>query len=550
MKGDVKIKICMGPGGIAEGAADIIEAFNKELNTTGVKASVENRCSVHKVGCLGFCAKDVLVDVIINNDKTTYEQVKIGMVPRIVREHILKGNPVKEWAVGEDYLNFHKKQVKVVLSDCGEIDPEDINAYIEVGGYEATRKTLTSTTPEETIFAMKESGLRGRGGAGFPTGLKWEICRNKQGDQKYIICNADEGDPGAFMDRAVIEGNPHSVIEGMIIGAYAIGANKGYVYIRAEYPLALKRLIKALSQAREYGFIGNNILETGFNFDIETRLGAGAFVCGEETALIASTEGKRGMPRARPPFPAERGLFGRPTVINNVETFANVPYIIRRGAQWFSSLGTEKSKGTKTFSLSGKVRNSGLIEVPLGISLREIIYDIGGGIEGGRALKAVQTGGPLGGFIPAKFLDVKVDYESLATIGSMMGSGGMIVLDETDCMVDIARFFLRFTQAESCGKCTPCRVGTKVMLEIMDRIIRGEGREDDIDMLVKLGTQIKGSALCGLGKACPTPVLTAVNHFRDEYEAHIRDKRCPSGVCEALSPAVAEKKKVERGLEL
>ncbi len=535
MKGDVKIKVCMGPGGIAEGGAAVMETFKKELATSGVKATLVNRCSVYQVGCLGFCAKDVLVDVVINGSKITYEQVRPNMISRIVREHIVEGNPVKEWIVGEEYRNFHKKQVKVVLSDCGEIDPEDINAYIKVGGYEATKKTLTSMTPEETIGIVKESGLRGRGGAGFPTGFKWELCRNKLGEQKYIICNADEGDPGAFMDRAVIEGNPHSVIEGMIIGAYAIGAHKGYVYIRAEYPLALKRLIKALSQASEYGFIGNNILGTGFNFNIETRLGAGAFVCGEETALIASTEGRRGMPRSRPPFPAERGLFGKPTVINNVETFANVPYIIRRGAQWFSSLGTEKSKGTKTFSLSGKVKNPGLIEVPLGITLREIVYEIGGGIEGDRALKAVQTGGPLGGFIPAKFLDTKVDYESLASIGSMMGSGGMVVLDETDCMVDIARFFLRFTQAESCGKCTPCRVGTKVMLEILNRITRGEGKEGDIDLLIRLGNQIRGSALCGLGKACPNPILTAINHFRDEYEAHIKERRCPAGICEELA---------------
>jgi NADH:ubiquinone oxidoreductase subunit F (NADH-binding) len=389
-------------------------------------------------------------------------------------------------------------------------------------------------TPEETIAVIKNSGLRGRGGAGFPTGLKWEICRRKQSSKKYIICNADEGDPGAFMDRSVLEGNPHSVIEGMIIGAYAIGAEEGYVYVRAEYPLAVYRLKKALSQAREKGFLGRNIFNSDFSFDIKIKLGAGAFVCGEETALIASIEGRRGMPRARPPFPVDSGLWGRPTVINNVETLANVPNIISKGAEWFSSYGTENSKGTKVFALTGKVKNTGLIEVPFGITLRDIIYDIGGGIEGGRALKAVQTGGPSGGCIPAEFLDIEVDFESLAQAGSIVGSGGMVVLDETDCMVNTAKFFLEFTQAESCGKCTPCRIGTKRLLEILQRITTGNGKDGDIESLEELSHYIKSASLCGLGMTAPNPVLSTIRYFRNEYEAHIRDKKCPALVCRDL----------------
>ncbi|MBI5188869.1 MAG: NADH-quinone oxidoreductase subunit NuoF [Nitrospirae bacterium] len=524
----------MGPGGIATGGADVIKAFKNELNTAGIKATVGEQCSLHQVGCLGLCAKDVLVEVIIDGNLTTYEYIKPDMVLRIVKEHIVEGNPVAEWAVGEEYYNFHRKQVKVVLSDCGEIDPEDINAYIAVGGYDATRKVLTSMTPEETIEIIKNSGLRGRGGAGFHTGLKWEICRRKQSKQKYIICNADEGDPGAFMDRAVIEGNPHSVIEGMIIGAYSIGADKGYVYIRAEYPLAVERLRKALNEARQKGFLGGNILGTGFNFDIKIKLGAGAFVCGEETALIASIEGQRGMPRARPPFPVESGLWGMPTVINNVETLANIPYIIKKGAEWFSSFGTEKSRGTKVFALTGKIKNTGLIEVPLGITLREMIYDIGGGIEGGEAFKAVQTGGPSGGCIPAELLDIEVDYESLALVGSIMGSGGMVVMDEDNCMIDVAKFFLSFTQAESCGKCTPCRVGTKRLLEILNRVASGRGKKGDIELLEELSEDIKATSLCGLGMTAPNPVLSTIRYFRDEYKAHIKYKRCPSLICKEI----------------
>jgi NADH:ubiquinone oxidoreductase subunit F (NADH-binding)/(2Fe-2S) ferredoxin/Pyruvate/2-oxoacid:ferredoxin oxidoreductase delta subunit len=533
VKPDIKIKVCMGPGGIAAGGADVIKAFKNEFEAAAIKATVGEQCSLHKVGCLGLCAKDVLVEVFIDSNKTTYEYVKPDMVSRIVKEHIVEGSPIGEWTVGDDFNSFHGKQTKVVLSDCGEIDPEDIDAYIAVGGYDSTKKVL-SMSPEDIITIIKNSGLRGRGGAGFPTGLKWEICRRKKSNIKYIICNADEGDPGAFMDRAVLEGNPHSVIEGLIIGAYAIGAEEGYVYIRAEYPLAVERLKEALSQSKGKGFLGKDIFGKSFNFEVKIKLGAGAFVCGEETALIASIEGKRGMPRAKPPFPVDSGLWGKPTVINNVETLANVPHIIRRGAEWFSSYGTENSKGTKVFALTGKVKNTGLIEVPFGITLREIIYDIGGGIEGGKALKAVQTGGPSGGCIPAEFLDIEVDYESLAQAGSIVGSGGMVVLDETDCMVNTAKFFLEFTQAESCGKCTPCRVGTKRLLEILERITTGNGKEGDIEFLEELSQYIKSASLCGLGMTAPNPVLSTLRYFRDEYETHIRDKKCPALVCRDL----------------
>jgi len=524
----------MGTGGIAAGGPGVVSAFKEELKVAGISASVERNCSVHNVGCRGFCARDVLVDVIVDGEKTTYEYIKSDMVPRIVEEHILQGRPVEDWVVKEDYHTFHEKQVKVVLSDCGEVDPEDIESYVNRGGYAALRKVLTTMTPEETIGLIKASGLRGRGGAGFPAGLKWEFARKAVGEPKYLICNADEGDPGAFMDRSVIEGNPHSVIEGMIIGAYAIGARKGYVYIRAEYPLAVERLKIALEQARQGGFLGNNIEGRGFDFDIRIKLGAGAFVCGEETALIASIEGNRGMPRAKPPFPAQKGLWGKPTVINNVETLANVAYIVRNGADWFAQFGTEKSKGTKVFALTGKVKNSGLIEVPLGISLREIIYDIGGGIEGDRKLKAVQTGGPSGGCITAGMIDIAVDYESLAKAGSIVGSGGMVVMDETDCMVNIAKYFLEFTQAESCGKCVPCRIGTKRLLEILERITDGRGRPGDVELLEKLSNDVRSASLCGLGQTAPNPVLSTLRYFRNEYEAHIHEKRCPAGVCKNL----------------
>jgi NADH:ubiquinone oxidoreductase subunit F (NADH-binding)/(2Fe-2S) ferredoxin len=534
MNKEVRIKVCTGTGGLAAGGEEVLASFGKFLSSVGIEATFDGGCALHKVGCRGFCACDLLVDVIIDGAKTTYKYVKPDMVERIVNDHILNGNPVTEWTVGEDFYNFHGKQTKVVLAQCGEIDPEDIDAYIGIGGYASVEKVITLMSPAETVAVIKSSGLRGRGGAGFPTGLKWEICSRKQPNKKYIICNADEGDPGAFMDRSVLEGNPHSVMEGMIIGAYAIGAGEGYVYVRAEYPLAVYRLKKAISQARERGFLGNNIFGGDFSFDIKIKLGAGAFVCGEETALIASIEGRRGMPRAKPPFPVDSGLWGKPTVINNVETLANVPNIIGKGAEWFSSYGTENSKGTKVFALTGKVKNTGLIEVPFGITLREIIYDIGGGIEGGRRFKAVQTGGPSGGCIPAEFLDIEVDYESLAQAGSIVGSGGMVVLDETDCMVNTAKFFLEFTQAESCGKCTPCRVGTKRLLEILERITTGNGKEGDIEFLEELSQYIKSASLCGLGMTAPNPVLSTIRYFRDEYEVHIRDKKCPALVCRDL----------------
>lgn len=527
---DITIKTCMGTGGIAAGGAEVLEAFGQETRNAGIPISTGTLC---KVGCRGLCAKDVLVDIIIEGQKHTYQFVTTDMVPRIVQEHLSDGNPVAEWLVGEDYHNFHDKQVKVVLADCGNIDPEDIEAYIAVDGYKATATVLKDLTPEKTIEIIKESGLRGRGGAGFPTGLKWEFCRAVESSEKYIICNADEGDPGAFMDRSVIEGNPHSVIEGMIIGAYSIGSALGYVYIRAEYPLAVQRLHLALKQAREKNYLGKDIMGTGFDFHIKVKLGAGAFVCGEETALIASIEGQRGMPRPKPPFPVHSGLWGKPTVINNVETFANVPAIIRNGAKWFASYGTEKSKGTKVFALTGKVKNSGLIEVPMGITLREIIYDIGGGIEGDKEFKAVQTGGPSGGCITADMLDIKVDFESLAKVGSIVGSGGMIVLDEDNCMVNMAKYFLQFTQAESCGKCVPCRIGTKRLLEILEKITAGEGEEKDLALLESLGNDIKAASLCGLGQTAPNPVLSTLKYFKDEYDAHL-EGRCPAKVCKDL----------------
>ncbi len=533
-KDKITIKVCMGTGGIAAGGTEVLSAFDSSLKARSIPAELKKGCSLHKVGCRGLCAKDVLVDIVINDNKTTYVYIKPEMAERIVEEHIVGKQPVTEWLAKEDYHNFHEKQVKVVLSDCGNIDPEDIGAYISVDGYKAVRKVLKNMKPKKVTEEIKRSGLRGRGGAGFPTGVKWEICHGVKADQKYIICNADEGDPGAFMDRAVIEGNPHAVIEGMIIGAYAIGASKGYVYIRAEYPLAVERLKKALIDARKKNFLGKNILKKKFDFDIKIKLGAGAFVCGEETALIASIEGQRGMPRAKPPFPVHSGLWGKPTVINNVETLANVPYIIRKGADWFSSFGTEKSKGTKVFALTGKVKNSGLIEVPMGISLKEIIYDIGGGLDKKRKFKAVQTGGPSGGCIPKSQIGINVDYESLTKVGSIVGSGGMVVLDDTDCMVSIAKFFLEFTQAESCGKCVPCRVGTKRLLEILDRITAGKGRDGDIELLEDLGNDIKASSLCGLGQTAPNPILSTIKYFRPEYEAHINDSICPAAVCKEL----------------
>ncbi len=534
MSKEILIHVCMDTGGIAAGSLDVVDAFNAEFAKTDIPARIEKRCSLHKVGCRGFCARDVLVDITIKGEKTTYQYIKPDMVPRLVEEHIIGDTPVEEWMVDETYDDFYKLQKKVVLANNGKIDPENIDEYLDVGGYASITKALKEMTATEVIETVKASGLRGRGGAGFPTGLKWELCVKNKENPKYIICNADEGDPGAFMDRSVIEGNPHSLIEGMSIGAYAISSNVGYVYIRAEYPLAVERLAKALDQAREHGFLGKGIHGSDFDFEIKVKLGAGAFVCGEETALIASIEGERGMPRAKPPYPADKGLWGKPTIINNVETWANLPPIIKNGAEWYAAIGSENSKGTKVFALTGKIRNTGLIEVPMGIPLRDIIFDIGGGIEGGGLLKAVQTGGPSGGCIPQEHIDMRVDYDNLAKVGSMMGSGGMVVLDESDCMVNITRFFLEFTQAESCGKCTPCRIGTKRLLEILTRITEGEGKKGDIELLLDLANDVKDTSLCGLGMSAPNPVLSTIRYFRHEYEAHINHKRCPAKVCRKL----------------
>ncbi len=533
-KKKIVVRVCIGTGGLAAGGKEVIEAFKKAITDFCVDIDLDFTCHYQKVGCRGFCARDVLVDVVDGDTSVTYQGIKPAIAKRIVEEHLIKGNPVTEWLIDDSYYAFHEKQLKILLEDCGTIDPEDIQAYIKVGGYSGIKKILSSFTPEAVIAEIKAAGIRGRGGAGFPTGLKWEACRNAPGDVKYIVCNADEGDPGAFMDRSIIEGNPHSVIEGMMIGAYAIGSNLGYVYIRAEYPAAVDRLKLAMSQAHELGYLGNNLFGSDFSFNLRIKLGAGAFVCGEETALIASIEGERGMPRAKPPFPVHKGLWGKPTVINNVETLSNIPYIIRNGSSWYSSIGTEKSKGTKVFALTGKVKNTGLIEVPMGIRLGEIIYDIGGGIIGDKQFKAVQTGGPSGGCIPAELLDTPVDYESLGRVGSIIGSGGMVVLDETDCMVNIAKFFLEFTQAESCGKCVPCRIGTKRLLEILDRITKGQGKEGDIELLEQLCASVRSASLCGLGQTAPNPILSTLKYFRQEYESHIREKKCHAKVCKDL----------------
>lgn len=545
-----RIIVGMGTCGIAAGAKEVLKAVLQE---------VENRqldVLVSQTGCIGMCEKEPLLDVQLpGGPRVTYGHVSAQDVPRIIANHVLNGVIVEELAVAQfadgvtpaervpsyDQLDFFSKQFRIALANCGRIDPENIDEYIATGGYKACAKALTEMTPEEVIAEVKNSGLRGRGGAGFPTGLKWELTRKTPSDKRYLICNADEGDPGAFMDRSVLEGDPHRVIEGMIIAAYAIGADEGYIYVRAEYPLAIKRLEIALTQARERGFLGANIFGSGFGFDLRIKKGAGAFVCGEETALMASIEGKRGMPRPKPPFPSVSGLWGKPTNINNVETFANVPEIILRGADFFSNIGTKGSKGTKVFALTGKVANTGLVEVPMGLSLREVIYDIGGGLPGGAKLKAVQIGGPSGGCIPEQLLDLPIDYESLRDVGAMMGSGGMVVMDQSTCMVDVARFFLKFTQSESCGKCTPCREGTKRMLEILDRICSGEGREGDLELLEELGHHIRDTSLCQLGGSAPNPVLSTLHYFRDEYEAHIKEKRCPANVCAGMrSPYVID----------
>ncbi|HHU92196.1 MAG TPA: NADH-quinone oxidoreductase subunit NuoF [Halanaerobiaceae bacterium] len=535
------VLICTGTGCVSSGAGKLKEKLTAELEERGLQKEIK----VVDTGCHGFCEKGPIV--IVYPEGVFYCQVTEDDINDIVEEHLLKGRIVERLLYKEPLteesipsyndIDFYKKQKRIALANCGRINPESINEYIAIGGYEALGKALTEMTPDEVIAEVKNAGLRGRGGAGFPTGLKWELTRREESDKKYLICNADEGDPGAFMDRSLLEGDPHKIIEGMVIAAYAIGADEGYIYVRAEYPLAIHRLEVALEQAAELGLLGENILGSGFNFTLNIKKGAGAFVCGEETALMASIEGKRGMPRPKPPFPSVSGLWGKPTNINNVETFANVPYIISQGAAAYSAIGTEKSKGTKVFALTGKINNTGLVEVPMGITLREIIYDIGGGLRDGKDLKAVQTGGPSGGCIPADLLDLPIDYESLTEVGAMMGSGGMVVMDDSTCMVDVARFFLSFTQSESCGKCTPCREGTKRMLEILDRICAGEGREGDLELLEELGNHIKETSLCQLGGSAPNPVLSTLKYFRAEYEAHIMDKRCPANVCEGMKSA-------------
>jgi NADH-quinone oxidoreductase subunit F len=531
------VLICTGAGCVASGALELSAAIKDAL----AKHGLADQIGVVETGCLGPCAAGPVA--VIYPDGVLYQNLKAENAERIVTEHLLKGRVVKELAAetpadidmpGLKDIPFFKKQVKIVLRNCGMIDPLNIEEYIARDGYQALAKALTEMSPDRVIETVKKSGLRGRGGAGFSTGLKWEFCRKAQGEVKYALCNADEGDPGAFMDRSVLEGDPHSLIEAMAIAGYAIGAKQGYVYVRAEYPLAVDRLGKALGHARERGLLGRNILGTGFDFDLEIRMGSGAFVCGEETALMTSIEGNRGEPRPRPPFPAQKGLWGKPSLLNNVETYAAIPMIILKGAEWYAQYGTPKSKGTKVFALAGAVNNTGLVEVPIGMPLGEIIYDIGGGVRGGKAFKAAQIGGPSGGAIPKEHLNVPVDYESLNELGAIMGSGGLIVMDEDTCMVDMSRFFLDFVQDESCGKCTPCRIGTKRMLEILDRICEGKGVEGDIERLVELGSMIKDTALCGLGQTAPNPVLSAIRHFRHEFVEHIHDKKCRAGVCPEL----------------
>ena len=535
-----QVLICGGTGCTSSGSVKIAEKLEEEIEKNGLAGEVK----VVRTGCFGLCALGPVM--IVYPEGTFYSMVKVEDIPEIVEEHLLKGRVVTRLVYDEtvaaneikslNETNFYKKQHRVALRNCGVINPENIEEYIAVDGYQALYKVLKEMSPDDVIKEVLDSGLRGRGGGGFPTGKKWQLARNlvKDADQKYVCCNADEGDPGAFMDRSVLEGDPHVVIEAMAIAGYAIGATQGYIYVRAEYPIAVHRLQVAINQAREYGLLGKNIFDSGFDFDLDIRLGAGAFVCGEETALMTSIEGNRGEPRPRPPFPAEKGLFRKPTVLNNVETYANIPQIILKGASWFASMGTEKSKGTKVFALGGKIHNTGLVEIPMGTTLREIVYEIGGGIPNGKKFKAAQTGGPSGGCIPAEHLDIPIDYDNLIAIGSMMGSGGLIVMDEDNCMVDIAKFFLQFTVDESCGKCTPCRIGTKRLYEMLQKITSGEGTMEDLDKLEKLCYYIKNNSLCGLGQTAPNPVLSTLRYFKDEYIAHVKDKKCPAGVCTKL----------------
>ena len=543
------VLVCGGTGCTSSGSQKIMETLRTEI----AKAGLDKEVSVVQTGCHGLCALGPIM--IVYPEAVFYSMVKDEDIPEIVSEHLVKGRVVKRLVYEETVTdegiksladtNFYKKQHRIALRNCGVINPENIDEYIGTRGYEALGKVLTSMTPDEVIQVILDSGLRGRGGAGFPTGRKWQLARNlvQDGGQKYVCCNADEGDPGAFMDRSVLEGDPHAVLEAMAIAGYAIGASQGYIYVRAEYPIAVQRLNIAIGQAREYGLLGKDIFGTGFDFDIELRLGAGAFVCGEETALMTSIEGNRGEPRPRPPFPAVKGLFERPTILNNVETYANVAQIILNGAEWFASMGTEKSKGTKVFALGGKIKNTGLVEVPMGTTLREIVEEIGGGIPNGKKFKAAQTGGPSGGCIPAEHLDVPIDYDNLIAIGSMMGSGGLIVMDEDNCMVDIAKFFLEFTVDESCGKCTPCRIGTKRLYEMLDKITKGQGTLEDLDKMEELCYYIKDNALCGLGQTAPNPVLSTLRYFKDEYIAHVVDKKCPAGVCKNLLTFTIDKEK-------
>ena len=543
------VLICGGTGCTSSGSKAIQEAFEQNIANCGLTEEVK----LVQTGCFGLCALGPVV--IVYPDGTFYSRVTPEDVKEIVEEHLLKGRIVDrlvyadtgaEEVVGNVSLNdtaFYKSQRRIVLRNCGVIDPENIEEYIAMDGYEALGKVLTEMTPDEVIGVVTDSGLRGRGGGGFPTGRKWSLCAPNKAPQKYVVCNADEGDPGAFMDRSILEGDPHCIIEAMAIAGYAIGATKGYVYVRAEYPIAVTRLQKAIDQAKEYGLLGKNIFDSGFDFDLEIRLGAGAFVCGEETALMTSIEGNRGEPRPRPPFPAVKGLYASPTVENNVETFANIPQIILNGADWFKTMGTERSKGTKVFALGGKIEHTGLVEIPMGTTLRHIIDDIGGGIPGGKKFKAAQTGGPSGGCIPASLIDTEVDYDNLTAIGCMMGSGGLIVMDEDTCMVDMAKFFLEFTVDESCGKCTPCRVGTKRLLELLDKVTKGKGTLEDIDRMEELCYYIKANSLCGLGQTAPNPVLSTLKFFREEYIAHVVDKKCPAGVCKDLLTFVIDQDK-------
>ena len=542
------VMVCGGTNCSSSASGEIIREFERQIAEKGLEKEIK----VVRTGCFGMCEAGPVV--IVYPEGAFYARMTVENVTRIVDEHLVKGRVVKDLlykeAVDEDNkvksldsVDFYKKQRRVALRNCGVIDPENIDEYIGHDGYQALAKVLTTMTPDDVIKVISDSGLRGRGGAGFPTGTKWKFAKASKNDVKYVCCNADEGDPGAFMDRSVLEGDPHVVIEAMAIAAYAIGSNQGYVYIRAEYPIAVQRLRKAIEQARAYGLLGKNIFGTDFSFDLDIRLGAGAFVCGEETALMTSIEGKRGEPRPRPPFPAVKGLFAKPTILNNVETYANVPRIILNGADWFASMGTEKSKGTKVFAVGGKIINTGLVEVPMGTTLREVVYDIGGGIPNGKKFKAAQTGGPSGGCIPAEHLDVPIDYDNLIAIGSMMGSGGLIVMDEDNCMVDIAKFFLEFTVDESCGKCTPCRVGCKRLLELLTKVTDGTATMDDLDEMEKLCYYIKDNALCGLGQTAPNPVLSTLKYFRHEYEEHILEKKCSAGVCKHLLHFEIDKEK-------